>query len=327
MPCFLCNSEEGRFTRLKSGEQVHPKCVENLEQAIAKIRNEYEARKQELREEIKRLENRRSLLRAEIYSLEWKSNPNHLFNIFRSKEAIFQSQQEKQACSMKLPELDNEYARLSSQIEQPPPTEIEELEKKLQYIQSNIDNVSKSDLLFQFEKPFKLPKSRYSRKYKIEIKQESIWGQLREEAFKRYGRLCRICLSKENLQVHHVIELSIGGTNDISNLEVLCEECHEREHGRRFTYDDNDSDEYGENPTIRSRKTAEINEAIKNGKQINIKYVNGEGEESERIVSPEEIFTHRGRIYFRGYCHLRNERRTFRVSRIKSISAIRCVSS
>ena len=38
------------------------------------------------------------------------------------------------------------------------------------------------------------------------------------------------------LQVHHVIEVSDGGTDEPLNLEVLCEECHEETHRDRRRY-------------------------------------------------------------------------------------------
>lgn len=38
------------------------------------------------------------------------------------------------------------------------------------------------------------------------------------------------------LQIHHVIEVADGGTNDAENLQVLCEECHEEAHRARRRY-------------------------------------------------------------------------------------------
>jgi 5-methylcytosine-specific restriction endonuclease McrA len=38
------------------------------------------------------------------------------------------------------------------------------------------------------------------------------------------------------LEVHHVIEVTAGGTDDASNLQVLCAECHEETHRDRRRY-------------------------------------------------------------------------------------------
>lgn len=40
------------------------------------------------------------------------------------------------------------------------------------------------------------------------------------------GRKCCNCGSEEDLEYHHVIPLSMGGNNTISNLCCLCYSCH-----------------------------------------------------------------------------------------------------
>jgi len=42
------------------------------------------------------------------------------------------------------------------------------------------------------------------------------------------GHRCQICGSVENLEIHHVKTVRIGGTNDLRNLAVLCEHCHRK---------------------------------------------------------------------------------------------------
>jgi hypothetical protein len=37
---------------------------------------------------------------------------------------------------------------------------------------------------------------------------------------------CKICHSTTNIEIDHIIPVSKGGTKDISNLQVLCKECH-----------------------------------------------------------------------------------------------------
>ena len=37
---------------------------------------------------------------------------------------------------------------------------------------------------------------------------------------------CAFCGTKKNLEEHHMIPLSMGGTNDELNLIFLCKDCH-----------------------------------------------------------------------------------------------------
>ena len=50
--------------------------------------------------------------------------------------------------------------------------------------------------------------------------------QIRQKAFAEQGRRCGQCGKAGALEVHHVKELAHGGTNDPSNLQVLCRDCH-----------------------------------------------------------------------------------------------------
>ena len=40
---------------------------------------------------------------------------------------------------------------------------------------------------------------------------------------------CADCGNKKE-HVHHIVSLSEGGTNDLSNLKALCKECHHKYH-------------------------------------------------------------------------------------------------
>lgn len=62
------------------------------------------------------------------------------------------------------------------------------------------------------------------------IRPEWSWDTLRMNILKRDGFECRDCRSKKNLEVHHILPLHKGGTNDPQNLMTLCEKCHNRHH-------------------------------------------------------------------------------------------------
>ena len=72
--------------------------------------------------------------------------------------------------------------------------------------------------------------------------------------------------------------------------------------------------------TIRTR----VMRAIREGRDIIISYTKYDGEISKRRVSSVEISNDFGEwgysnAHIKGYCHLRNEERTFRISRIQSL--------
>jgi len=62
-----------------------------------------------------------------------------------------------------------------------------------------------------------------------------------------------------------------------------------------------------------------LSEAIENKIKIKIDYLNIKFESAEREVSPYKIFNIGSKIYFVGYCHLKEDLRTFRIDRIKNI--------
>ena len=42
---------------------------------------------------------------------------------------------------------------------------------------------------------------------------------------------CQNCNSTEDLEIHHIVPLAVGGNNTIGNLVRLCVPCHEKIHG------------------------------------------------------------------------------------------------
>lgn len=56
------------------------------------------------------------------------------------------------------------------------------------------------------------------------------WDEIRQEVLQRDGFTCGNCGRGDHLHVHHIVPLSVGGSNQISNLRTLCEDCHKRLH-------------------------------------------------------------------------------------------------
>jgi hypothetical protein len=57
------------------------------------------------------------------------------------------------------------------------------------------------------------------------------WARLREVVFDRDGTECRYCGDEANT-VDHVVPLSRGGTNDLSNLTPACKPCNSSKRDR-----------------------------------------------------------------------------------------------
>jgi hypothetical protein len=57
--------------------------------------------------------------------------------------------------------------------------------------------------------------------------------KLRNKCLNRDGHVCLNCGVTAN-QAHHIVPLSLGGNDILSNLVSLCEECHEKVHGLKL---------------------------------------------------------------------------------------------
>ncbi len=66
-----------------------------------------------------------------------------------------------------------------------------------------------------------------------------------------------------------------------------------------------------------------IDNAIREGKSITIKYVKFNGEISTRTLSDLQYSDEFGRDYIVGFCSLRQEMRTFKISRIREVDGIK----
>lgn len=53
---------------------------------------------------------------------------------------------------------------------------------------------------------------------------------------RKYGRKCLACGKKRKLTVDHVVALSNGGTNDISNIQPLCGPCNSSKGAQTIDY-------------------------------------------------------------------------------------------
>lgn len=149
------------------------------------------------------------------------------------------------------------------------------------------------------------------------VTQGSAWDLLRKDTLKRDGYKCTNCGRTSNLTVDHKVPLSLGGTNIKSNLTTLCKDCHEHKDQRKiFDKAFDAKDNYGEDHTL-TRKVAALSKAINASQSISVTYTDYKGKKTARSISPRQLVKDKGRIYCIAYCHLRNAKRTFRLSRIE----------
>lgn len=61
------------------------------------------------------------------------------------------------------------------------------------------------------------------------------WSKLREDTLDRDNRQCVDRESETLLEVHHIVAVSGGGENKLSNLRTRCNDCYRRAHKQRST--------------------------------------------------------------------------------------------
>lgn len=75
-------------------------------------------------------------------------------------------------------------------------------------------------------------------------RREHIPARLRHEVFKRDNYRCRECgaTNKETtLEIDHIVPVSKGGSNSLSNLQTLCKKCNRAKHARTWVGGETDS--------------------------------------------------------------------------------------
>ena len=57
-----------------------------------------------------------------------------------------------------------------------------------------------------------------------EVQKHKAW--IRMQAIKKYGNKCELCGYRLVIDSHHILPKNKGGAHDVSNLMVLCPNCH-----------------------------------------------------------------------------------------------------
>lgn len=73
---------------------------------------------------------------------------------------------------------------------------------------------------------------RFHREFrKLMARQHYVNADLREAVLERDGRKCLLCGATEDLEMDHIIPLTMKGKTEIENLQTLCRRCHRTEKG------------------------------------------------------------------------------------------------
>lgn len=87
------------------------------------------------------------------------------------------------------------------------------------------------------------------------------WDQRRKKTYRRDGYECQRCGAKgghmgdTELHAHHKLPKSQGGSHSLDNLETICKECHELEHGHQITKQNDVSSGYDWKETYEYHKS------------------------------------------------------------------------
>lgn len=149
------------------------------------------------------------------------------------------------------------------------------------------------------------------------------WEERRDRAKSASRNECVACGSEKWLHVHHKFSLQRGGSNLPDNLEVLCSDCHGKEH--KFDFKSGDS----RNIKGYGYKQKLIDEAIEKDKKISFLYRKFDEERShKRVIKPKgyKQVESRGRGKFslciKGHCDLRQANRVFALRRMSKLRIV-----
>lgn len=193
-----------------------------------------------------------------------------------------------------------------------PDVGIVDIEKKIPILEKDIEK------LFGSLSPFQ---TKTAALYDYFLTYPPDWEVRRKQVVEKDGNHCSECGNRRHLHLHHLKPLSMGGSNKISNLKLLCESCHSKSHGgRNFSGDFNNSE------TAFSKRISNIRYAIANGKRIKFGYKKYKDKSyKQRTVKPVELvkIDHNRdnglTLCVRGYCDLRKMERTFALMRMRGL--------
>lgn len=93
-------------------------------------------------------------------------------------------------------------------------------------------NEDKKYKIFMENRNKKLSKEEIRKNYDKYL-QTDHWKKIRKKALEKADNKCQLCSSKEILQVHHNTYENVGNEK-LTDLVVLCRECHSNFHNKPY---------------------------------------------------------------------------------------------
>lgn len=87
-------------------------------------------------------------------------------------------------------------------------------------------------------------------------RRSKVSGSKRKAIFERDQHKCCFCRKRSELEIDHIIPVCFGGTNELTNLRVLCRSCNTGRNTFEFLYF-NDG-RLGWSPSARDRRFLEM---------------------------------------------------------------------
>lgn len=182
------------------------------------------------------------------------------------------------------------------------------------------------------------------------------WSRRRKEVFLRANGRCECC-GKETgklrettssgmpfiepqlrgAHVHHIEKISEGGDHSLSNLQLLCEDCHSLKHPDReilgmINMGLTQGRKNHKRPRVQKigtsfqTKVRVIKSAIEKGRILHFSYRKFSGEQSSRSIRPENLEEIGKSLCVSGFCYLRNEKRTFAIKRMENLKVVESIA-
>ena len=92
----------------------------------------------------------------------------------------------------------------------------------------------------------------------------------RQALYDRAGGKCEYCgreIEYRGMQLHHVVPVSMNGTNNPHNLMCLCSECHHLIHGNAVVNHDLIEKKLREHPEVRKHGQKHLYEEVKENRK------------------------------------------------------------
>ena len=138
------------------------------------------------------------------------------------------------------------------------------------------------------------------------------WDNRKAGVLREANHRCQICgRSGVPLDVHHIVSITDGGTNEFVNLRAICRNCHQEEHP------DHDLGRDFDNTSKQIKDT--VYSALSQKRELYTVYEDKYHNITERRVRPKRVIDRYGKKILIAYCYMRNEdNREFRLERMHS---------